>query len=101
MKIISRIIAVILFLLFFGFALKNADSVTLKFFMGYEFTRPLVLVLLIFFVAGLVFGVFAMLPTLFRHRRDLTRHKKTLQSKDQEIERLQTENSRPPQPDSV
>ena len=101
MKIISRVIAVILFLLFFGFALKNTDPVTLHFFFGYEFPGPLVLMLLIFFVAGLVFGVFGMLPTLFRHRRDLAKHKKTLVSKDQEIEKLQTENSRPPQPDSV
>jgi len=101
MKVISRIIAVILFIVFFGFALKNTDPVTLHLFMGYEFPGPLVLMLLIFFVAGIVFGVFAMLPTLFRHRRDLSKHKKILISKDQEIAKLQTENSRPPQPDSV
>jgi uncharacterized integral membrane protein len=101
MKIISRIIAVILFIIFFGFALNNTEQVTLHFFMGYEFPGPLVLMLLIFFVAGTVFGVFAMLPTLFRHRRDLSKHKKSLAAKDQEIERLQTEHNRPPQPDSV
>ena len=101
MKVISRIIAVILFIVFFGFALKNTDPVTLHFFMGYEFPGPLVLMLLIFFVAGIAFGVFAMIPTLFRHRRDLSKHKKELVIKEQEIQKLQTENSRPPQPDSV
>lgn len=101
MKVISRIIAVILFILFFGFALKNTDPVTLHFFLGYEFPGPLVLMLLIFFVAGIAFGVFAMIPTLFRHRRDLSKHKKELVTKEQEIQKLQTENSRPPQPDSV
>jgi lipopolysaccharide assembly protein A len=101
MKVISRIIAVVLFILFFGFALKNTDPVTLHLFFGYEFPGPLVLMLLIFFIAGIVFGVFAMLPTLFRHRRELSKHKKTLAAKDQEIGKLQTENSRPPQPDSV
>jgi len=101
MKVISRIIAVILFIIFFGFALKNTDPVTLHFFLGYEFPGPLVLMLLIFFVAGIAFGVFAMVPTLFRHRRDLSKHKKDLLSKEQEIQKLQTENSRPPQPDSV
>lgn len=101
MKIISRIIAVILFIVFFGFALKNTDPVTLHFFMGYEFPGPLVLMLLIFFAAGLVFGVFAMLPTLFRHRHDLSKHKKTLAARDQEIAKLKSENNHPPQPDSV
>ncbi|MET3108639.1 putative membrane protein [Oxalobacteraceae bacterium GrIS 2.11] len=101
MKVISRIIAVILFIIFFGFSLKNTDPVTLHFFMGYEFPGPLVLMLLIFFVAGIVLGVFAMLPTLFRHRRDLSQHKKNLASKEQELAKLQTEHSRPPQPDSV
>jgi putative membrane protein len=101
MKVISRIIAVILFIVFFGFALKNTDPVTLHFFMGYEFPGPLVLMLLIFFVAGIAFGVFAMIPTLFRHRRDLSKYKKELVIKEQEIQKLQTENSRPPQPDSV
>ena len=101
MKVISRIIAVILFIVFFGFALKNTDPVTLHLFMGYEFPGPLVLMLLIFFVAGVAFGVFAMLPTLFRHRRYLSKHKKSIAAKEQEIEKLQNENSRPPQPDSV
>lgn len=101
MKIISRIIAVILFIIFFGFALKNTDPVTLHLFMGYEFPGPLVLMLLIFFIAGIVLGIFAMLPTLFRHRRDLSKHKKSLTVKDQEIEKLQSEKNRPPQPDSV
>lgn len=101
MKIISRIIAIILFIVFFGFALENTDPVTLHLFREYEFSGPLVLMLLIFFVAGIFFGVFAMLPTLFRHRRDLSKQKKSLASKEQEIQKLQSENNRPPQPDSV
>ena len=101
MKIISRILAVILFVFFFGFALKNTDSVTLRFFWGYEFPGPLVLMLLIFFVAGIVLGIFAMLPTLFRHIRDLSRYKKALAAKEQELAALQNEMRRPPQLDSV
>jgi hypothetical protein len=34
--------------------------------------------LLVFFVAGAVLGALAMVPMVFRHRRDLSRHKKTL-----------------------
>jgi putative membrane protein len=101
MKIISRVVAVILFVFFFGFALKNTDSVTLRLFWGYEFTAPLVMMLLIFFVAGIVLGICAMLPTLVRHIRDLSKHKKSLAAKDQEIQKMQIEQNRPPQLDSV
>ena len=101
MKIISRIIAVILFIIFFGFALKNTDPATLHLYMGYEFRGPLVLMLLIFFIAGVEFGIFTMLPTLFRHRRDLSKHVKSLNAKEQEIDKLQNEKNRPPQSDSV
>lgn len=101
MKIISRVIAVILFVFFFGFALKNTESVTLHFFFGYEFSGPLVLMLLIFFVAGIVLGIFAMLPMLVRHLRELSRHKKALSARDQEIQKMQSEQNRPPPIDSV
>lgn len=101
MKFFSKIVAVVLFIVFFGFALNNTQSVTLHFFMGYEFPGPLVLMLLIFFIAGIVFGIFAMLPTLFIHRRDLSKHKKNLTTIEQEISKLKNDHNRPPQPDSV
>lgn len=101
MKIISRIILVLLFIIFFGFALKNTETVTLRFFMGYEFPGPLVLMLLIFFIAGICFGVLGMIPTLFRHRRELGKHKKDLASKDQELTKLQGQRTQPPPPDII
>ena len=78
MKFISRIIAAILFIAFFGFALKNEQIVTLQYFFGYQQSAPLVIMLLIFFVAGAVLGILAMVPMVFRHRRDISRHKKTI-----------------------
>jgi uncharacterized integral membrane protein len=99
MKILSRMATIVLFIIFFGFALKNTDPVTLHLFMGHEFPGPLVLMLMIFFVAGVIIGVLAMLPTLFRYRRDLSKYKKMLADKDQEIAQLYIENNRPPQPD--
>lgn len=101
MNIISKIITVLLFILFFGFALKNTETVTLHFFLGYEFPGPLVLMLLIFFISGIVFGVFAMLPTLFRYRRDLSKYRKNLTLMEHEVAKLQSEDNRPPQPDSI
>ena len=69
MKFLSRIVGIILFILFFGFALKNTHDVALRFFLGYEIHAPLVLMLLAFFGGGAVLGVLAMMPTVLRYRR--------------------------------
>ncbi|TFW04789.1 LapA family protein [Oxalobacteraceae bacterium OM1] len=99
MKYVFRIIAVVLFLVFFGFALKNTQEAVLTLFLGYELRGPLVMLLLGFFVAGAVLGIFAMIPTVFRHRRDLTRHKKTLANIEREQEAARQARMQPPQPD--
>jgi putative membrane protein len=100
MKIVSRLIAAILFILFFFFALKNTQEITLHFFLGYERTDPLVLVLAVCFVGGVVLGVLAMTPIVFRHRREVSRHKKAanLLQKEREVEQRAQQS---PQPDSV
>lgn len=75
MKIVARIIAAILFVVIFSFALKNSHDVSLLFFMGYEWRGPMALLLLAFFTAGATFGVLAMMPTVFRKRREISRQK--------------------------
>ena len=47
MKFISTIIGCILFVLFFGFALKNMQEVDLHFFLHYDLHGPLVLMLVV------------------------------------------------------
>ena len=80
MKFVSTIVGFILFVLFFGFALKNTKEVELVFFLGYELRGPLVLMLLAFFVAGAALGILAVTPTVFRHRREASQHKNTIQA---------------------
>jgi uncharacterized integral membrane protein len=101
MKIVSRIIAAILFIVFFGFALKNTQEAALRFFFGYEITAPLVLLLLGFFAGGAVLGVLAMTPIVFRHKRDLSKHKKTIETMRKEGEAQELARIQPPPPDSV
>ena len=101
MKILFRIIAALLFIIFFGFALKNTQEAALRFFFDYEVRGPLVLLLLAFFAAGAALGILAMLPTLFRHRRDLAKHKKTIAAMEQQSEAARQARMQPPQPDSV
>lgn len=99
MKYIFRIIAVILFIVFFGFALKNTQEAVLYFFLGYELRGPLVMLLLGFFLAGAILGILAMIPTVFRHRRETTRHKKAIATLEREQEAERQARMQPPQPD--
>ncbi|MBP0597566.1 LapA family protein [Herbaspirillum sp. LeCh32-8] len=101
MKIISRLIAAVLFVLFFFFALRNTQEVTMHLFLGYERTDPLVLVLLAFFAVGAVLGVLAMTPIMFRHRREAARYKKALAQIQKQQDEVAQAQAQPPQPDSV
>jgi putative membrane protein len=101
MKFISRILWAILFIVFFGFALKNTQEAALRFFFNYEVRGPLVLLLLAFFTGGAVLGILATMPTVFRHRRDLARYKKTIEAMQKENEAELAARINPPQPDSV
>jgi putative membrane protein len=72
MRYIAWILRVLMFLVFFLFALKNYQEVPLKFYFDFELRAPLVLLLLVFFAAGMALGVLACLPRMFRQRRDLS-----------------------------
>ncbi|MBB3223293.1 lipopolysaccharide assembly protein LapA domain-containing protein [Pseudoduganella umbonata] len=90
MKIISTIVGIVLFILFFGFALKNTQEVDLHLFLNYELRGPLVLLLLAFFAAGAALGVLALTPSIVRQRREATRQKTmilTLQSAALQVNR--------------
>ena len=97
MKFISTIVGIVLFVLFFDFALKNTQEVNLHFFLNYELRGPLVLMLLGFFVAGASFGVLALTPTVFRHRREANKQKTTIRT----LQTVATRGNPQPQPDSV
>jgi putative membrane protein len=101
MKLIFRLVAAIVFIVFFGFALKNTQEVVLSFFLGYEIRGPLVILLLAFFAAGAVLGVLAMMPMLFRHRRELSRHRKQLSTLQQEQEAHALARAQAPRPDGL
>ena len=59
-----------LFLLVFSFAVKNTDTVAVRWYLGVEWLAPLIFVMLVAFCAGVAFGVLACLPRLFRLRRN-------------------------------
>ena len=63
----------LVFLLVLGFALKNSHSVIFYSYLGYIWQAPLIVMLGLAFILGALTGVLALLPTLFRLRRELGR----------------------------
>ncbi|UXY13721.1 LapA family protein [Chitiniphilus purpureus] len=81
MRYLLWLIKFLLFALLFGFAMNNADPVSLRFFLGYAWQAPLALVLLVFFVAGAALGVLAALAQVVRQRRELAALRKELRTR--------------------
>ncbi len=63
----------ILFVLLLGLAIKNGGEVELRFFFDAHWQAPMSLVLLVALSVGVVLGLLALLPQIFRLRRSLSR----------------------------
>lgn len=99
MKLIFRLVALLLFVVFFDFALKNTDEVVLHFFWGSQSRSPMILLLLAFFIVGVAMGVLAMMATVLGQRRELVRLRKEAQQQKNEAAARQRE--LPPPPESI
>lgn len=58
-----------IFFTLFAFALNNQGDVTVRFFFGYQWTTPMVLVVLSAFALGLLIGILGMVPRWWQQRR--------------------------------
>ena len=63
---------IVLFLVLLGFTVKNAETVTLRYYFGYEWQAPLILIILLSFALGLAIGVMSCLGKIFRQKREIT-----------------------------
>ena len=68
MKYLMWLLKAAIFFTLFAFALNNQQDATVHFFFGTQWRAPLVLVVLVAFAAGLVFGVLGMVPRWWKHR---------------------------------
>jgi uncharacterized integral membrane protein len=59
------------------FAVKNGQDVELFGLPGQSWKAPLVFVLLVVFIAGVVIGLLAWIPTVVRQRREIGRLRKS------------------------
>ena len=71
MRYLNWILRVALFLALLGFAVKNDQPITLHYFFGYEWQSTLVIVLLIFFSAGVAVGILAMFAKALQKRHEI------------------------------
>lgn len=72
MRLLSTLLWIALFIVMLVFSVANTDIATIKLF-GQNISAPLVLLLVAFFVAGVVVGLLASVPSWFRGRREITR----------------------------
>ena len=77
MTALTWAIRLIIFVVLLLFAVQNTDPVSLRFFTGQVWEAPLVLVLLGFFVGGVVLGALSLLGVIFRQRREISRLKRS------------------------
>ncbi len=84
MRLIAWLLKILIFIALLGFALGNTEPVRVGVFGNQElgFTAPLVVFLLLFFLCGLLVGLLALVPRMYRKRRELARMRR-------EIDRLQ------------
>ena len=74
MRAILWLFRAFIFFTLFAFALNNEQPVVVHWFFGAQWTAPLVIVVLAAFAGGAAFGVLAMVPSWWRHRRVARRH---------------------------
>lgn len=63
------LLKVVIFIVFFAFALNNQNDVTVHFLFGQQWNAPLVLVILTAFAAGLLIGILGMVPRWWNQKR--------------------------------
>jgi putative membrane protein len=81
MRYLTWALRILLFVLLFGFALKNTAPATVRFYLGSQWDAPMALVLLAFFAAGAAAGVAACLAHAHRQRREILELRRELRGK--------------------
>jgi len=74
MRILVWLARAFVFFALFAFALNNQQESAVRWFFGYEWRAPMVIVVLTAFAGGCAFGVLAMVPSWWKHRRVARRH---------------------------
>lgn len=74
------IVKAVLFFLILSFAIVNTDPVTVRYYLGYQWEAPLVLVLLVAVCGGAMVGLVAGLFQTLRLRREIAALKREVRA---------------------
>jgi lipopolysaccharide assembly protein A len=77
MRYFAGLLALALFLVLLGFAIKNMGVVSLHYYLGFVWTAPLSLMLLLSMMVGVVLGVIACMRPITKMRKELIALKQT------------------------
>jgi len=77
MRVIVWLIRALVFFALFAFAVNNRHEAYIHWFFGQQWRAPMVFIVLAAFALGCAFGVFAMVPSWWKHRRVATRRRGT------------------------
>ena len=89
MKYLYAFLTIVLFFAVLGLAAKNSEPVTLHYYLGMNWSAPLVLVMLACLGLGLALGILSCLGLVIRQRRDLSALRRQQQALSQQA--VQTE----------
>jgi putative membrane protein len=78
MQTVVWILRFLIVVILVWFAVKNAQLIAIQGLPGQSWEAPLVFILLVVFVAGVVIGLLAWVPTVVRQRREIGRLKKSI-----------------------
>ena len=84
MRYFAGLLALALFLVLLGFAIKNMGVVSLHYYLGFVWTAPLSLMLLLSMMVGVVLGVIACMRPITKMRKELIALKQTLKLLDKQ-----------------
>ena len=74
MRLVVWLVRAALFFVLFAFALNNRHDATVRWFFGQEWHTQMVFIVLAAFALGCAFGVLAMVPAWWKHRRVAKKH---------------------------
>ena len=74
MRVLVWLFRAAIFFALFAFALNNQQEAGIRWFFGQEWRAPMVFIVLAAFALGCAFGVVAMVPSWWRHRRIARKH---------------------------
>ncbi|WP_035054103.1 LapA family protein [Andreprevotia chitinilytica] len=82
MRYLLWLIQFVVFCVLLGFALNNAEPVTLNFFFGKAWTASLSIQLFVCFAVGVLCGMLALVTKVIRYRREMIKLRRELRSRN-------------------